>query len=246
MSPAPPPALGDPWTCLALRAADPSVDRDQRTEALRELGPFLRDMARRVLRSLGRNDTQLQEELELFVSERLWERRCRPGWRCFAAWCWTVMLRRLYDLLQLHGPTAAPPESVPDPLADGAVEARDLDRALQEPFGPADLRRIRAWRNPRRRVVLLVRGSLWRKVPPAEWDTYLAQAGLTPPFPDEDFERLRPAGRIHQLAATFGLGEDAIRRMLSREGIGELSSLEFVRRMLADWDLDDWLDLRPE
>src|SRR5262245_34179052 len=153
-------------TGLARIAADLQRPNPERERALLELRPFHLQTARRLLRRRMIRDPARLDDLVAHVEMRLWEGAFPPTHGSYPAWCRTVLAHELSSMGRRVRREEALPEGAlpaPDSLGGAAAEDRRLD--WEAPFSQADLERIRAWRNPLRRIVLLCRGLLWHKVP---------------------------------------------------------------------------------
>jgi hypothetical protein len=215
---------------LARVAGDPAQPRAAREEAIRRLRPFHRRRARCVLQARARSDPDTAEELAAHAERRLWEGRFDAAHGHYPPWCQCVMDNRLSDLIG-HRPPPLPLVDVADRGAPALVVwEQEEDRCT--PFSAADLARIRAWPNTRR-VVVLCRSLLWVKVAEAEWASWLAECGLSPPFPGDGFEDLTVEDRCACLREALHLSPAALAQHW-RRGRPELLELDSVRELSHD------------
>jgi DNA-directed RNA polymerase specialized sigma24 family protein len=218
---------------LARLAADSQQPQASRNAAILELRPFLLQTARRVLARRALWDSALADDLVSLVELRIQESKFEEGKGSFEGWCFTVMRNDLQDRLKK---AAHQRPTVPE-VAD---EASERDRALLEQahdsralLSVADLERIRGWPNPLRRVLVLCRGLVWRKVPEQQWQAWLGDCGLSPPFPPDDFDELPAGERYEILAASLGLQMNTLHAHWKR-GRPDLLGLDFVRGLAHD------------
>lgn len=186
------------------------------------------------MRSMGRSDPATEQDLAAFVEEQLWFRGYDPTRGRYTAWCNQVLRNRLIDLSRTKREEPQPDTLEPaDRSESGRLESRDAVIDWRAPFSENDLERIRRWRNNRRRIILLCRSLLWMKVPPSEWETWLVEAGILPPFPPDDFCDWDLEQRIACLAEALHTSSNNVNQNFLR-GRDDLMSLAFVRGLRDD------------
>lgn len=173
---------------------------------------------------IARPDHDLAEELRAHVLLRCQEGCYDPALGAFGAWARTVMSRSHCSLVKSRGRAVG--GDYPERIDACADEADGDDRTA--PFTPDDLARIRRWKSPLKRVLLLTQSLLWRKYPAELWRADLAALGLPPDlFPCPEFEDMTRAERNAYLARVLGVPRNTIHVRMNRWA-HQLHELRFV------------------
>ena len=214
------------WTELALKLAQAkrlgaSADADL---ALRELSPLVTQTARRIHASYSSLRKQRAADFVAQAPALIWKKIERfEDWYArefspqdqaiaakeyFAAWCYVELRYRYLDnareqsdeqrLLSL---------SFDRPIADPRGASDDDDDAFELP--PEELERVRAW-DPLDGVILFCLTGLWDQLPEALWNGWLAQLGIEPPFPPQEYLRAPSQKKRAALAAALNVSRDVI------------------------------------
>lgn len=208
---------------MACDARDHSL-MEVRNRAAEQLGPELARMARRVAARYSQFGRDWIEELQSVVWERIsqWDNK-RP----FGGWAYLVMKNHLLDILRQE---ERHKKAMKACVRESRLEMPEHHSTLAEPFSSEDLRRIEQWHPNRRRLIVLCLFLLWKKIPSAIWEKWVAEAELASPFPSTDFERLTLTERISVLEQRLGITRNLISQDLSR-GKAWLVKLSYVRRL---------------
>jgi DNA-directed RNA polymerase specialized sigma24 family protein len=228
----------DEWpsdlSALARIAVDASQPPDRRDRALRDLQPLFRQTARRVAARRGFRCPDLIEELVSHTWMKFLQLTIDEG--SIAGWVFTVMSRRLIDLMRTAGRRKE--ESLEKLGLDtfAAESAHDaIESALDQEsrFSSDDLEILAAW-PVRRRLVVLSLALLWPRVPGELWDRWVQEAQARPPVPPNGFADLeQPGERYAALAASLGMLPNTLCVTWSRH-VGRLAELPFLRRLRDD------------
>lgn len=214
-------------TSLSLLAAEAFGDAGafkSAEERGRLIGKMMRPLWGMAWR-LTRPNHDLAEELRAHVLLRCEEGRYDPALGAFPAWVRTVMTRYLITLNDARKRAAGGSDDRPERIDARPPAERDEPPT---PFSADDLDRIRKWRSPLKRVLLLSQSLLWRKYPADLWAADLAALGLSAPFPSADFEDMTRAERNAYLAERLGVPRNTIHVRMGRwERL--LHDLQFVR-----------------
>lgn len=192
--------------------------------AVRRLNEFFLRTARRVLRRRGRVSADDAEDLVQYAWTRLDPRRPPPS---LGGWCFTVMRNSRIDESRREKVSARYKEDLRRQLAE---ESRHLPAGLSsgtEALLSAVLESLRRIRPSRRRIVLLCLLGAWRLVPEGDWEQWLEETGIEPPFPPSGFDLQTLSGRITTLQEGLGVSRQVIHQDRRR-------ALECLHNL--DWD----------
>lgn len=199
---------------------------------MREVIAECQRLARALLRQFTQAEAGWEDDLVSHVQDQLLEQTFDPTRGRFCGWVRSVVRNRLLDLIRGRRRTVALADAEPS-VPDSSVS---IDQAIDcaAPFNSRDLASIRGWNLPTsRKIAILCLTLIWEKIPSDEWNSWVDECDLEPPFPPEGFSESSLTLRITSLASTFGVRRDLIITWCSRYR-HYVRNLEFSRSLRDD------------